>query len=125
MGAEQLPEQITSGIDPSSTWLSVLQFFVKEATEADFEQLMEEMYESAQKQPGYMWGHYGRSHVDGRWFVISEWESRADMKAWEEEERHKGVGDENELRYEPGRGMENRKFIPWYKPGAERKPWTK
>ena len=125
MAPEQLPEEITGGIDPHSTWLSVLQFFVEEGTEADFEQLMEEMYESVQKQPGYLWGHYGRSMVDGRWFVISEWESRTAMKEWEDEETHKGVGDRNEPRYEPGRDMQNRKFVPWYKPGSERKQWTK
>ena len=124
MAAEQLPEQITSGIDPSSTWLSVLQFFVKEGTEPDFEQLMEEMYEAAQKQPGYLWGHYGRSHVDGRWFVISEWQTKEHMKAWEDEERHAAVGDEAQAHYHAGRDMQNRKFIPWYKPGAQRKAWT-
>lgn len=124
VAAEQLPELITSGIDPNSTWLSVLQFFCKEGTEADFEQLMEEMYEAAQKQPGYLWGHYGRSHVDGRWFVISEWQHKEDMKAWEDEERHAAVGDEAQAHYHSGRDMQNRKFIPWYKPTAERKTWT-
>ena len=125
MASEQLPEEITSGIDPESTWLSVLQFFVKDDSAKHFERLMEEMYESAQEQPGYISGQYGRSMVDGRWFVISEWRSRSDMKAWEDEERHKQVMDLGEPQYEPGRGMENRKFIPWYKPGAERKAWTK
>jgi heme-degrading monooxygenase HmoA len=124
VASEQLPEQITSGIDSDSTWLSVLQFFVKESSTADFEQLMEEMYESAQKQPGYIWGHYGRSMVDGRYFVISEWESREEMKAWEDEERHKAVGEDVKTYYEAGRDMQNRKFIPWYKPTAERKKWT-
>ena len=70
MAVEQLPEEIASGIDGDSTWLSVLQFFCKAGTEGHFEQLMEEMYELAQKQPGYLWGHYGRSMVDGRWFVM-------------------------------------------------------
>ena len=125
MATEQLPEEITSGIDPDSTWLSVLQFFVKDDAIEDFEQLMEEMYVSAQKQPGYLWGHFGRSMVDGRYFVISEWERREDMKAWEEEERHKAVGEDAKTLYEGGRDMENRKFIPWYKPGAQRKTWTK
>jgi heme-degrading monooxygenase HmoA len=83
------------------------------------------MYELAQKQPGYIWGHYGRSMVDGRWFVISEWESRSEMKAWEDEERHSAVGDEAATFYEAGRDMQNRKFVPWYKPGAPRKAWTK
>ena len=125
VAAEQLPEEITSGIDPKSTLLSVLQFFVKEGSTEEFEELMEEMYESAQKQPGYIWGNYGRSMVDGRYFVISEWESRTDMKAWEEEERHKAVGEDAKTYYEAGRDMQNRKFIPWYKPGAERKDWTR
>ena len=119
-----LPEQLTSGIDPNSTWLSVLQFFVKDRATTEFEALMEEMYESAQKQPGYIWGHFGRSMVDGRYLVISEWESYEDMKAWEHEERHEGVGEEAKAYYEPGREMQNRKFLPWYKPGADRKPWT-
>jgi len=125
VASEHLPDEIASGIDADSTWLSVLQFFVKDASTGDFEELMEEMYESAQKQPGYLWGHYGRSMVDGRWFVISEWESRADMKAWEDEERHAVVGEEAVAHYEPGRDMQNRKFIPWYKPGAQRKTWTR
>ena len=125
VAAEQLPEEITSGIDAESTWLSVLQFFCKERTDSDFEQLMEEMYELAQKQPGYLWGHYGRSMVDGRWFVISEWDSRTQMKTWEDEERHKAVGEDAKTYYEAGRDMQNRKFIPWYKPGAERKQWTR
>jgi heme-degrading monooxygenase HmoA len=125
VASEQLPEEITSGIDPQSTWLSVLQFFVKDDSAKHFERLMDEMYQSAQEQPGYISGHYGRSMVDGRWFVISEWESRAQMKAWEEEERHKAVGEDAKTYYEAGRDMQNRKFIPWYKPGAERKAWTK
>ena len=124
MASEQLPEQITSGIDRDSTWLSVLQFFVKDSSTADFEQLMEEMYESAQKQPGYIWGHYGRSMIDGRYFVISEWESYENMKDWEHEERHEAVGEDAKTYYEAGRDMQNRKFIPWYKPTAERKKWT-
>lgn len=125
MATEQLPELITSGIEPDSTWLSVLQFFTKEGKESDFGELMEEMYEAAQKQPGYIWGHYGRSMVDGRWFVISEWETKDDMKAWEDEERHVAVGDEAAAFYEAGRDMQNRKFIPWYKPGSPKKDWTK
>ena len=125
MATEQLPDEVTSGIQPDTTWLSVLQFFVKERNREAFEELLEETYELAQKQPGYLWGHYGRSMVDGRYFVISEWNSRANMKAWEDEERHQQTMEEGEPQYEPGRGAENRKFIPWYKPGAERKPWTK
>ena len=125
MAAEQLPEEITGGIDPDATWLSVLQFFVKEDSTEDFERLMEEMYESAQKQPGFLWGNYGRSHVDGRWFVISEWDSREHIKAWEDEERHVAVGEDAKTYYEAGRDMQNRKWIAWYKPGSQRKDWTK
>ena len=125
MATEQLPEEITGGIDPDATWLSVLQFFVKEGDEGDFETLMEEMFELAKKQPGYLWGNYGRSMVDGRWFVISEWASRADIKAWEDEERHAAVGVEAETFYEAGRDMQNRKWVAWYKPGSTRKEWTK
>jgi heme-degrading monooxygenase HmoA len=125
VATKQLPDEIAGGIDPNSTWLSVLQFFVKDAATEDFETLMEEVYASAQKQPGYIWGHVGRSMVDGRYFVISEWERREHMKAWEEEERHKAIGEDAKTFYETGRDMENRKFIPWYKPGAERKTWTR
>jgi heme-degrading monooxygenase HmoA len=125
MATEQLPEEITSGIDPDATWLSVLQFFCKDGTDRDFVTLMEEMFELAQKQPGYIWGHYGQSDIDGRWFVISEWESRTQMKAWEDEERHAAVGEEAETFYESGRDMQNRKFVSWYKPGSQRKAWTK
>ena len=124
VAAEQLPEEITSGIDPTSTWLSVLQFFCKEGTDSDFAQLMEEMYELAQKQPGYLWGHYGRSLIDGRYFIISEWESRKAMKDWENVEEHGLAMDKGDPLYHAGRVMENRKFIPWYKPGAKRKAWT-
>lgn len=119
-----LPPQDENGVPQETTWLSVLQFFVKESGEADFLALMEEMYESAQTQPGYLWGHYGRSMVDGRWFVISEWDSYANMKLWEHEERHEAVGEDAKTYYEAGRDMQNRKFIPWYKPGAARKTWT-
>jgi heme-degrading monooxygenase HmoA len=122
---ETIPAQITDGIDPRSTWLSLLQFFVRESEKDAFQADMEEMYELAQKQPGYLWGHYGRSMVDGRWFVVSEWTSYEEMKAWEHEARHEEVGDINGARYEFGRDMQNRKFVPWYKPGADRKAWTK
>ena len=125
MATEQLPEEITSGIDPNATWLSILQFFVKDDSSQHFERLMEEMYELAQEQPGYISGHYGRSMVDGRWFVISEWESRTQMKAWEDEERHAAVGQEAEAFYEASRDMQNRKWVAWYKPGSQRKAWTK
>ena len=124
MASKQLPDEIVDGIDPDSTWLSVLQFFCKDENHGHFERLMEDMYELAQKQPGYLWGHYGRSMVDGRWFVISEWESRTQMKAWEDEESHKAVGEDAKTYYEAGRDMQNRKFIPWHKPTAERKKWT-
>jgi heme-degrading monooxygenase HmoA len=120
-----LPAEITDGLDPQSTWLSVLQFFVKESEAEAFEKDMEENFEVAKKQPGFISGHYGRSMVDGRYLVISEWDSRANMKAFEDEPSHKEVMDRNEPRYEPGRDMQNRKFVPWYKPGAERKPWTR
>jgi heme-degrading monooxygenase HmoA len=102
-----------------------LQFFVKDADQEGFEQDLEEVYELAKKQPGYLWAHYGRSLVDGRWFVISEWESYATMKDFEHEARHEQIMDENEPRYETGRDMENRKFLPWYRPDKARKPWTK
>jgi heme-degrading monooxygenase HmoA len=120
-----LPPLDDKGFPYDTTWVSILQFFVKEADQGDFEQDMDAMYELAKKQPGYMWGHYGRSHVDGRWFVISEWESYDEMKAWEHEQTHEEIGDINETRYEPGRDMENRKFIPWYRPDKPRKVWTK
>jgi heme-degrading monooxygenase HmoA len=119
-----LPSLGPDGLPQPESWLSVLQFFVKERNREDFEEELGEMYELAKKQPGFLWGHYGRSMIDGRYFVISEWESRPEMKAWEEEERHQQVMEDSKLRYEPGRDAQNRKFIPWYKPGAERKPWT-
>lgn len=125
MTVNSLPPQDSDGVPYETTWLSVLQFFVKEPEQPAFERDMEEMYERARKQPGYIWGHFGRSMVDGRWFVISEWESYQHMKDWEHEARHEEVGELNKPRYHPGRDMQNRKFIPWYKPGAERKPWTK
>lgn len=106
------------------TWLSVLQFFVKESETDVFENDLEEMHQLARKQPGYIWGHYSRSLVDGRYFVISEWESYVDMKKWEHQPRHEEIGETNESRYVARRDMQNRKFIPWYKPGAERKSWT-
>jgi heme-degrading monooxygenase HmoA len=126
MGAAEgsLTPQVEAGIPRQTTWLSVLQFFVRESASAEFERYMEEMYELAGKQPGYLWGHYGRSMVDGRWFVISEWETYEDMKDWEHETRHEAVGEEVKPLYEAGRDMQNRKFVPWYKPGAERKAWT-
>ncbi len=125
MATETLPSQVTGGIQPDTTWLSVLQFFCKGDACEGFEKLLDEMYELAQRQPGYLWGHFGRSMVDGRYFVISEWESYEDMKAWEHEERHEAVGEGAKTFYEMGRDMQNRKFVPWYKPGAERKPWTR
>jgi heme-degrading monooxygenase HmoA len=124
MAVNSLPPQDENGVPQETTWLSLLQFFVKDYKEDEFEKYMEEMYELAQKQPGYIWGHFGRSMIDGRWFVISEWDSYANMKLWEHEERHEAVGEEVKPLYDPGRDMENRKFIPWYKPTAERKTWT-
>ena len=119
-----LPPLDEKGFPYDTTWVSILQFFVKEDDQAQFEQDMDAMYELAKKQPGYIWAHFGRSMVDGRWFVISEWESRTDMKAWEDEERHKSVGDEAVAHYEAGRDMQNRKFIPWQRPGTPKKAWT-
>lgn len=120
-----LPPLDEKGFPYETTWLSLLQFFVREVEQDAFAADMEEMYELARKQPGYLWGHYGRSMVDGRWFVVSEWASYEEMKAWEHEARHEEVGDANEARYEPGRDMENRKFIPWYRPDKPRKAWTR
>lgn len=120
-----LPPLDEKGYPYDTTWLSILQFFVRDSEREAFEQDMDEMYELAQKQPGYLWSHWGRSQIDGRYFVISEWETYDQMKAWEHEARHEQVGDENEKRYESGRGMENRKFIPWYRPDKPRKAWTK
>jgi heme-degrading monooxygenase HmoA len=119
-----LPPLDEKGFPYDTTWLSVLQFFVKEAEIEAFERDMVEMDQLAKKQPGYLWSHYGRSMVDGRYFVISEWSSYEQMKAWEHEARHEAVGDSNESRYEVGRDMENRKFIPWYRPDKPRKAWT-
>ena len=122
---QTLPPLDEKGFPYDTTWVSLLQFFVKENDREAFERDMEELYELAKKQPGYMWAHYGRSHVDGRWFVISEWESYEQMKAWEHETRHEELMDVNEKRYESGRDMENRKLIPWYRPDKARKAWTK
>src|SRR5437016_11879715 len=102
-----LPSQVTDGIQPHTTWLSMLQFFCKGDACEDFEALLEEMFELAQKQPGYVWGHYGRSMVDGRYLVVSEGESYDDMKAWEHEERHEAVGEGAKTLYEMGRAMQN------------------
>lgn len=120
-----LPPQDERGFPYDTTWVSILQFFVRESEQPLFTSDMDDMYELAQKQPGYMWAHYGRSAVDGRWFVISEWETYEQMKAWEHEETHEAIGEVNEARYEAGRDMENRKFIPWYRPDKARKSWTK
>jgi heme-degrading monooxygenase HmoA len=125
MTESSLPPVDENGVPQQTTWLSVLQFFVKDPDTGPFESDMEEMYELARKQPGFIYGQYARSMVDGRYLVISEWESYQALKDWEDEEQHQGVMERNEPRYESGRDMQNRKFIPWYKPGAERKPWTK
>jgi heme-degrading monooxygenase HmoA len=119
-----LPGLDENGLPNPDSWLSVLQFFVKEENAEAFEKICDEMYETAQKQPGYLWAHYGRSMIDGRYFIISEWESRAAMKEWEDHEAHSLSMDKGEPMYHAGRDMQNRKFIPWYKPGAERKAWT-
>jgi heme-degrading monooxygenase HmoA len=120
-----LPPLDENGFPYDTTWVSILQFFVKEGDEADFEKDLDLMYELAKKQPGYMWAHYGRSMIDGRYFVISEWESYQEMKDWEHEETHEALGDAWESRYVAGRDMENRKLIPWYRPDKPRKAWTK
>lgn len=120
-----LPPLNDKGFPYDTNWVSLLQFFVKPTEQDAFERDMDEMYELALKQPGFLWAHYGRSMVDGRWFVWSEWETYEQMKAWEHESRHEQVGDENEPRYEAGHDMENRKFIPWYRPDKARKAWTK
>jgi heme-degrading monooxygenase HmoA len=112
------------GFPQPESWLSLLQFFVKEEDAKGFEEICDEMYEQAKKQPGYKWAHYGRSLIDGRYFIVSEWESRKAMKEWEDHEAHSLAMDKGEPMYHAGRDMQNRKFIPWYKPGAERKPWT-
>ena len=119
-----LPGLGEDGLPNPESWLSVLQFFVKEDDTEGFEQLCEEMYEHAKKQPGFRWAHYGRSMIDGRYFIISEWDSRKNMKDWEDEEQHSLAMEKGEPLYHAGRDMQNRKFIPWYRPGAERKAWT-
>jgi heme-degrading monooxygenase HmoA len=120
-----LPPLDEKGFPYDTTWVSILQFFVKEPDQAQFEQDLDAMYELGKKQPGYIWAHYGRSMIDGRYFVISEWESYEQMKAWEHEPTHEALGDAWEPRYEAGRDMENRKLIPWYRPDKPRKAWTK
>jgi hypothetical protein len=47
------------------------------------------------------------------------------MKAWEHEPTHEELGDSWKPRYDHGRDMQNRKFIPWYRPDKPRKSWTK
>lgn len=122
---KQFSEHLLAGLDETPTWLSVLQFFVREGEETRFEEDMDEAYELARKQPGYLWGHYGRSMVDGRYFVISEWQTYEEMKAFEHEARHEQIQDESEKRYAPGRDAENRKFVAWYRYDKPRKSWTK
>jgi heme-degrading monooxygenase HmoA len=119
-----LPPLGPDGFPQPQSWLSVLQFFVKERAAEDFERDLESTYELATNQPGFISGHYARSKVDGRYIVISEWKTREDMKAWEDYEEHKGIMDEHESSYQPGRGAQNRKFIPWQRPGTEPKQWT-
>jgi heme-degrading monooxygenase HmoA len=122
---QTLPPLDEKGFPYDTTWVSILQFFVKDGDQADFEKDLDAMYELGKKQPGYIWAHYGRSMIDGRYFVISEWESYEQMKAWEHEETHEALGDAWETRYEAGRDMENRKLIPWYRPDKPKKAWTK
>jgi len=122
---QTLPPLDEKGFPYNTNWVSILQFFVKESDQADFEQDLDAMYELGKKQPGYIWAHYGRSMIDGRYFVISEWESYEQMKAWEHEETHEALGDAWESRYLAGHDMENRKLIPWYRPDKPKKAWTK
>ena len=123
--ATGLPGLDEDGLPNPESWLSLLQFFVKEEQTEEFEQLCEEMHERAKKEPGYLWSHYGRSMIDGRYFIVSEWETRKAMKDWEDHEEHSQAMDKGEPLYHPGRDMQNRKFIPWYRPGTPRKDWTK
>lgn len=125
MGDKQHSEHLLSGLDESPTWLSLLQFFVRENEIDAFEQDMDVVMELAKKQPGYLWAHWGRSSVDGRYFVLSEWESYDEMKAFEHESAHEDLQEINEKRYVPGRDMENRKFLAWYRPDKPRKAWTR
>jgi heme-degrading monooxygenase HmoA len=113
-----------TGFPKPESWLSILQFFVKEEHAEEFEQLCDDMYELAKTQPGFKWAHYGRSSIDGRYFIISEWDSLKAMKDWENVEEHGLAMDKGDPMYHPGRLMENRKFIPWQKPGTPKKAWT-
>lgn len=122
---KQLSEHLVSGFDDQPTWLSVIQFFVRDADAEGFERDMEEAYELARKQPGFLWAHYGRSMIDGRYFVVSEWGTYEEMKAFEHEARHEEIQEANETRYHPGRDAENRKFVAWYRPDKPRKAWTR
>lgn len=122
---KEFGEHLLAGLDEQPTWLSVIQFFVRDGEAETFERDMEEAYELAKKQPGYRWGHYGRSMVDGRYFVISEWDTYETMKAFEHEARHEEIQDASEKRYVTGRDAENRKFVAWYRPDKPRKGWTK
>src|SRR6266550_556061 len=121
-GLPELDEE--TGYPKPESWLSILQFFVKEENTEAFEQLCEETYELAKKQPGYKGAHYGRSMIDGRYFIISEWDSLKAMKDWEDVEEHGTAMDKGDTLYHPGRAMENRKFIPWQRPGTPKKTWT-
>jgi hypothetical protein len=55
-----LPPLDEKGFPYDTTWVSILQFFVTEADQSQFEQDMDAMYELAKKQPGYIWAHFGR-----------------------------------------------------------------
>ena len=107
---------MTDGRDGAPGILSYLRFSLEPGTDlVAFEADMYAMQALAERQPGFRWAEMGPSmNDDHAYFVVSEWDSVEQVRAWEHEEEHSGVMERWEPRYrEP---LVHRRFVPWQRP---------
>lgn len=93
------------------TVLSYLWFNIKDEHLPEFHQDTDDMMRLAKNAPGFQWAQILRDESDRAVHVIlSEWDSRDDMRAWEHSTAHEAIMDKYEDRYaEP---MRHRRFVP-------------
>ncbi len=91
--------------------LSYLWFNIKEENLPEFHEDVDRMLRLAEDYPGFQWAQVLRDESNRAVHVIlSEWDSRDDMRSWEHFEEHEGIMTKYEDRYvEP---MHHRRFVP-------------
>ena len=91
--------------------LSYLRFHINDEMLSAFHEDVQRMLSMAQRQPGFQWAQNLRDESNRAVHVIlSEWDSRDNMRAWEHSPDHEAIMQKYELAYvEP---MVHRRFLP-------------